>query len=72
MTVGPPSERFAAEGVPLEVADQKILTNEGAVALVAAEDACLVVVELVSKQMIWARVAFCAAGLITCVPHLGG
>lgn len=36
------------------MADEEILTDESAIALVAAEDTCLIMVELVAKKMVWA------------------
>ncbi len=56
----------------LEMAYEQVLTNKSAIALVTAENASLVVVELVSEEMIRTRVALSTAGLVACVPHLGG
>lgn len=104
MTIRPSAKSFATKGMPFEMTDQEVLADKGAVALIAAENARLIVIELVSKEMIRPRVALfasgrgengivkkifsrvraaewhrssearstylCAAGLITCVPHL--
>ena len=52
VTVGPSTEGLAAEGMPLKVAYEKILTDKSTVALVAAENARLIVVELVTEEMV--------------------
>lgn len=72
VTVGPSTEGLAAEGMPLKVAYEKILTDKSTVALVAAENARLIVVELVTEEMVRTRVTLGTAWLITGVPHLGG
>jgi hypothetical protein len=71
VAVGPSAERLAAESMALEMTYEEILTNKGAIALVATEDARLVVVELVAQKMVGTGVALCASGLVARVAHLG-
>ena len=70
VSIGPSAERLATECMSFEMTNEKVLSDKGAIALIAAEDTGLVVVELVTKEMVRSRVALCAARLVTCVPHL--
>lgn len=71
VSVGPSTKRLATKGMSFEVTDEEVLSDKGTIALVTAEDACLVVVELMTKEMVGSRITLCTAGLIACVPHLG-
>lgn len=68
--VGPSAQCLAPEGVALEMPDEKVLADKGAVALVAAENTVDVVVELVPEKMVGARVALVATGSVTSISLL--
>lgn len=52
VTVGPSAESLSAQSVSLEMTNEKVLTDKGAIALIAAEDACLIVIELVAQEVV--------------------